>query len=112
MDLREEYIQALFNSMMGMRINELLQKGDPPFVIGSINYGDFERGYEVLSVDVIPKPNEEALGLSAILTELERVKRYGFTQGELDRARQKFLPRWEKYYKERDKISNEEYVDE
>ena len=109
---RERYIHQLFNSMMGQRIQELLQKGDPPFVIGVINYGDFERGYEALSAITIPKPNQEELSFTALLTELERVKRYGFTQGELDRAKADILSQWEKYYKERDKISNEEYIND
>ena len=112
MDIREEYIHSLFNNMMGMRIRELLQKGDPPFVSGGIYYGDFVRGYEIFSLDVTPKPNEEALALTAILTELERLKRYGFTRGELDRASSNILTRWEKYYKERDKITNEEFIGE
>jgi zinc protease len=112
MDHRENYIHQLFNSMMGQRINELVQQGDPPFVIGMVNYGDFERGYEALSVITMPKPNEEALGLTAIMTELERVKRYGLTQGELDRAKAEILIQWEKYYNERDKIHNEEYIND
>lgn len=112
MDHREKYIQQLFNAMMGQRLEELVQKGDPPFVVGVINYGDFERGYEALSAIVMPKPNQEELGLTAIMTELERVKRYGFVQGELDRAKAEILTQWEKYYKERDKISNEEYIND
>jgi zinc protease len=107
---RERYIHQLFNSMMGQRIQELLQKGDPPFVIGMINYGDFQRGYEALTTITMPKPNQEDVGFAALMTELERVKRYGFTQGELDRANAEILAQWEKYYKERDKISNEEYI--
>ena len=107
---RERYIHQLFNAMMGQRIQELLQKGDPPFVIGVINYGDFERGYEALSAITLPKPNQEELSFTAIITELERAKRYGFTQGELDRAKAEILAQWEKYYKERDKISNEEHI--
>jgi len=112
MDQREDYIHSLFNSMMTQRLDELLQKGDPPFVVGVINYGDFERGYEALSVIAIPKPNDEERGFKALMTELERVKRYGFTQGELDRARSNLLTRWENFYKERDKISNDEFVEE
>lgn len=111
-DHREEYIHLLFNNMMSQRIDELLQTGNPPFVLGIINYGDFVRGYEALSVITLPKPNAEAEGFKAILTELERVKRYGFTAGELDRVKAEILTQWEKYYKERDKISNEEYVNE
>ncbi|MCK4747340.1 MAG: insulinase family protein, partial [Bacteroidales bacterium] len=59
-----------------------------------------------------PTPNEEALGLTAIMTELERVKRYGLIQGELDRAKAEILTQWEKYYNERDKIHNEEYIND
>jgi len=110
MEHRERYIHNLFNSMMGQRMQELVQKGDPPFVFGVINYGGFQRGYEALSAITIPKPNQEDVGFAALMTELERVKRYGFTQGELDRAKAEILAQWEKYYKERDKISNEEHI--
>ncbi len=107
---RERYIHQLFNSMTGQRMQELVQKGDPPFIVGVINYGDFERGYEALSAIALPKPNQEELGFAALISELERVKRYGFTQGELDRAKAEILAQWEKHYKERDKISNEEHI--
>jgi zinc protease len=110
MDYRESYIHELFNAMMGQRLEELVQKGDPPYVVGLVNYGDFERGYEVLQALAIPKPNQEELGFTALMTELERAKRFGFTQGELDRAKAEILSQWEKYYKERDKISNDEHI--
>ncbi len=109
-DYRERYIHQIFNAMMGQRLNELVQKGDPPFVVGVISYGADERGYEALSAITMPKPNQEALGLTALLSELERVKRYGFTPGELDRIKAELMSQWEKIYKERDKISNEEFV--
>jgi zinc protease len=112
LDHREAYIHELFNAMMGQRINELVQKGDPPFVVGIVNYGDFERGYEALSVIIMPNPNQESGGLTAIMTELERAKRYGFTQGELDRAKAQILTQWDKYYNERDKIHNEAYINQ
>ncbi|MCP4310978.1 MAG: insulinase family protein [Bacteroidetes bacterium] len=110
LDHRESYIQNLFSDMMGQRVNELLQKGDPPFVFGAVSYGDFVTGYEIFSMYLSPKPNEEALGLGALLTEVERAKRYGFTQSELERAKAEILTRWEKKYNERDKISNDEYI--
>ncbi|TFH26774.1 MAG: insulinase family protein [Bacteroidia bacterium] len=110
MDHREDYIHQLFNAMMGQRFQELVQKGDPPFVVGMVNYGDFERGYEALQAFAIPKPNQEEMGFTALMTELERAKRFGFTQGELDRAKAEILAQWEKYYLERDKISNDEHI--
>jgi zinc protease len=110
MDHRESYIQDLFGSMMSQRVNELLQVGEPPFVFGAMAYGDFVRGYEAFTMYLAPKPNEEALGLGGLLTELERVKRYGFTLSEMERAKAEILTRWEKKFNERDKISNDEYI--
>jgi len=112
MDLREAYVRQLFNNMMDQRIQELVQAGDPPFVIGMIMYSDLERGYEALNALVLPKPNEEARGLRAIMTELERARRYGFTQGELDRAKAEILTNWEKRYNQRDKVHNEEFIND
>lgn len=111
-DHREDYIHQLFGQMMGQRINELLQKGDPPFAAGSISYGDFVRGYEALSIGLLPNPAREARGMETILMELERVKRYGFLQGELDRAKSEILTQWEKHYNERDKVSSNQYISE
>lgn len=111
-DLRESYIENLFNAMMGQRVDELVQKGEPPFVVGVVNYGEFERGYDALTMIVMPNPNQEELGFTAILTELERARRYGFTSGELERAKAEILTQWEKYYNERDKIHNEEYIND
>lgn len=111
-DLRDSYIESLFNQMMSTRINELLQKGDPPFVAGSIDHGQLVRGYDALSAYVIANTNEEDKALASIVTELERVRRYGFTEGELERAKSNMLNRWEKYYKERDKKSNDSYISE
>ena len=49
--LREKTIQALFGMMTRDRISELLQKGVPPFVMGSISYSGFVDGYEVLNIE-------------------------------------------------------------
>jgi len=108
--LREQYIRTLFNSMASKRINELLQKGIPPFVTGSINYSGFVRGYDVFSIGASSKANEESKAFEAIYTEAERIRRHGFTQGELERAKSNMLTSWENYYNERDKIDNDSRI--
>jgi zinc protease len=108
--LREQYIRTLFNSMASKRVGELLQKGVPPFVTGTIRYGGFVRGYDVFSIAASSKANEEQKAFKAIYTEAERIRRFGFTQGELDRAKTTMLTNWENYYNERDKIDNDSYI--
>lgn len=108
-DVREGYLRSLYNNMLSLRIQELLQKGTPPFVSGSSRIGGFVRGYDVYSVDVTAKPNEEAGALKAIWTETERVRRFGFTTTELERAKTNMLTQWESRYKQRDKISSQSF---
>jgi zinc protease len=108
-DERESYIQALYNTMSQMRIQELLQKGTPPFVNGYSRKGGFVRGYDVYSFGAVANPNKQAVALEAIAIETERIKRYGFTQGELDRARTNLITEMQNQYMQRDKISNESY---
>ena len=108
--LREQYIRTLFNSMMSERIDELLQKGVPPFIIGSISYNSFIRGYDVFSIGASFRQGEGEKAFRAIYVEAERVRRYGFTEGELERAKSKMLSNWENYYREKDKIDNDSYA--
>lgn len=109
-DLRYHTIHSLFNSMFGQRIAELLQKGEPPFVAGSISIGGFLRGYNLYSIGATVKPNQEDLALEAILIENERVKRFGFTESELERAKTNYLTRMESAHKQKDKIKNDTYI--
>jgi len=107
--LREGYIQNLYNMMTGMRIQELLQKGVPPFVNGYSQKGGFVRGYDVYTIGAGANPNEEGKALEAILIETEKVKRYGFLNSELDRAKANLLTAIESQYKQKDKISNDNF---
>ncbi len=96
--------------MISARIGELMQQADPPFLGGSIGFGGFVRGYDSYDISVTAKPNEEARALEAILTENERVRRYGFTSGELERLKLNMLTGLESSYKEKDRISNESFI--
>ncbi|WP_159520584.1 M16 family metallopeptidase [Sunxiuqinia indica] len=111
-DLKNHYIQSLYNSMTDMRIQELLQKGEPPFIMGSTTMSGFVRGYDAYSITATANPNNEAKALEAIMTETERIKRYGFAESELERAKTNFLTELESHYKQKDKISNDSYARE
>ena len=108
--LREDYISTLLNQMSGERISELLQKGNPPFISGSVQVGGFVRGYDAAYITATANPNKEDESLKAIYTEAQRIVRHGFTEGELNRAKVNLLTSMESAYKQRDKISNDQYV--
>lgn len=107
---REYLISSLFNAMNRDRINELLQKGQPPFVSGSVSYSNLVRDYDVFAISASANPNKESEAFKAIYTEAQRVYRYGFTPSEIERAKSNLLTMVENKYKQRDKIDNDQYA--
>ena len=108
--LREQTIQSLFGMMTRDRITELLQKGVPPFINGSIGYSGLVDGYEVLVASTTAKPDQGDLAFRSIYTEAQRVYQHGFTPGELERAKTNLLTSIESRYKQRDKINNDQFA--
>lgn len=108
--LREQTIQSLFGMMTRDRINELLQKGVPPFIMGSINYGGLVSGYQMLNISATAKPDQDAIAFMSIYTEAERIYQHGFAPGELERAKTNLLTSYESRYKQRDKINNDQFA--
>jgi zinc protease len=106
---RDRLAIQLFNRMMGDRISELVQKGNPPFITGGINYGKFLRGYDMMTISANAHPNRMEEALTAIYTEALRVKNNMFTAGELDRAKQNLISQLETRVKQKDKIQNDQF---
>ncbi|HCN82381.1 MAG TPA: peptidase M16, partial [Sphingobacteriaceae bacterium] len=111
-DFRNSLIRSLYNQMTGARFSELTKQADPPFIQGSHSIGRFLAGLDAASASVNAKPGELERGLKAVWRETERIKKFGFTQTELDRAKQSFMTYMESAYKERDKTPSSNYVEE
>ncbi|NLE33624.1 MAG: insulinase family protein [Bacteroidales bacterium] len=109
--IREGYVTSLMNTMMNNRFSEIVQKGTPPFIAGGLSYSaDLPRNYNALTLAAYTNDGQEARGFEAAVTELERARRHGFTQGELNRARAEMLSDFENLYKQKDKISNDDWA--
>src|SRR3990172_8989787 len=92
--------------MLNVRFQELLQQPEPPFLYGYIAKGRFVRTKSVYYLTAAVKDNGIEKGLATLLTEAERIKRFGFTESELERAKVQTLRRMEKLYEERDKTES------
>ncbi|NCI46047.1 M16 family metallopeptidase [Sediminibacterium soli] len=110
---RQSLVRSLFNEMMSARLDEIAQKPEAPFLFGSSSYGKFIGNLDAFSLLSVAKSGREIqASLTALLTENERVKQYGFQQSELDRAVKNMLSRIENRYRERDKTKSAEHVQE
>ena len=64
------------------------------------------------TVAALVKEGEIDKALDALVMETERVKRYGFTASEYDRARINVLKQYESLFNDRDKQKNRSYTNE
>lgn len=87
---RESLVEQIFGSMFNDRFSEITQRPNPPFINAFAAQGDLVRTAESFSLTAIVADNGIQRGLNALLTEGERVKRYGFLQSELDAPRRIF----------------------
>lgn len=111
-DLRNKLIEGLYNQMLSSRFSELSKQADPPFLYAGSSISGFMAGLSVASSSVMSKPGELEKGFKATLTEVERVKRFGFTDTELARAKIEYLTQQESVYKEREKTESEIFVNQ
>ena len=107
---RQHLVESLFGSMFNDRFGEITQKPNPPFINAFASQGDLVRSAESFSLSAIVADNGIQRGLNALLTEGERVKRFGFLQSELDRARKDLQRGTEQAYAERDKTNSDVYA--
>lgn len=85
---RKSVINGLFGSMLGQRMSELTQDADPPFAFAYSGYGaSFVRNKEEYTIYAAIKDGQFERGFKAAVRENERVRRHGFTAGELERAK-------------------------
>ena len=102
-DYRRQIAEQLYHAMFNARLDELRQQADPPFLFAFSTSAGLVRTRDVYMQAAAVKDDAVIQGLETLLTEVERLDRHGFTQGELDRMRSELLRRYEQAYAERDK---------
>ena len=102
----------LFNQMLNARLQELLQKSNPPFLFGQASYSGFIGKQDAFTSIAVAKNGELETALKAVAAETERARLFGFTSTELERAKQNALTQIDNAYKERDKTKSVNFVTE
>ncbi|QEC80572.1 insulinase family protein [Mucilaginibacter ginsenosidivorax] len=111
-DYRAFIVRKLFNHMLSNRYLELAQQKQPPFIYGGANLGGFLGNIDALNMQVVANPGEVEKGFKAVWREMERLKRYGFTASEFEKAKSDYLKNNENTYKQRHTAYSEQFVGE
>ena len=110
---KDDMVKNIFTTLLNQRLRELTQKENPPFLYGFGYFNSYARGYDQFNaVAGIATAEVAQKSLSVLMEEVERAKRFGFTQTELDRAKMNMMANMEKAYNERDKTESANYVSE
>lgn len=109
---RNLLIQDLYSTILGDRYNELMQKGDAPFVNAYGAYYNRVRKMDVFQNGATLKEENILGGIEVLLKETERIRRYGVVPSELERAKTAMLSQMERAYQERNKQNSDKLVRE
>ncbi|MES2773265.1 MAG: insulinase family protein [Bacteroidota bacterium] len=109
---KKDIVKNIFVAVANQRLQELTQKENPPFVFAGVDFGEFVRGHESFGATVASGTGDPKKSLAAALEEVERIKRFGVTQSELDRAKKSVMANMESAFKEKDKTESGVYVEE
>lgn len=105
-------MNSLFNGMFNNRLQELMQQPHPPFFATYSGYERETRANDAFNLTAVAKSEQTVDALKILLTENERIKRYGFTSSELVRQKTELLTNYENAIKEKDKTESGDLVGE
>jgi zinc protease len=112
-DYKSEIIEGLFSTMLNNRLDELTNSATPPFTYGySYHGGTYARTKEAYQSFAMSAEDKQLDALKVLVTENERVKKFGFTEGELKRAKSDFVAGMERAYNDREKTNSSRFVGE
>lgn len=108
--LLTDLVQSVITQVMAERFNDISAKADAPFLNAGIGIGSYVETMEVTLGQVVCKDGDSLVGLEALLTEIEKMRRFGFTDAEVERAKTEILSQYESAAKKADTRKNSEFV--
>lgn len=111
-DFRAALMHQLYNRMLNARYDEMGESPNVPFTRAYSGYTNFVRSMDAYYVQANAKENSIEECLRAVLTEQVRVKKHGYTDTELERAKISLLKSFENAFKERDKTTSARFASE
>ena len=109
-EFRRSLVNGFYDRMVNSRLSEISQRPDAPFAYAGTGRGSFTRTRDVLQLYAAVKGSDFVKAADALLAEAERVRRFGFTASELDRARTNYLRGLEQRFAERDKTNSSAFA--
>ena len=98
--------EMLYYNMLNSRLNELARGENPPFINGFAYSSSYAKAVTFSSIGAVSAEDTLESSLSTLLTEATKAEQFGFSPGELDRAKRELESRIERYYNERNNLES------
>ena len=87
---------SIISNIMDERFNDIAAAPDAPFFAAGLFTRDLCNACEAYNAAVLFKDGASVEAFTALMTELEKMKRYGFNEGEVQRAKDNLISACEK----------------
>jgi len=111
-DYRRGLVEGVYHGMINDRLYEIGHGPDPPFLYAVSETDSLVRTADVDQQEAGVQEGGVLPGLDALLTEIERVHRFGFTAGELERTKKSLLRAYDRTWVQRENRSSGSYAAE
>jgi zinc protease len=102
-EIRRSIVDGMFAGLLGDRLQDISLQPDAPFIdVGSFQ-GASLRPAETFVLNAAVSEGGAERGLAALVAEMERAARHGFSEAELEREKAELLRMWEQIHAERAK---------
>jgi len=105
-DLAVDLVNAVFSE----RFDDIRKKADAPFFAGGAAFTNLILTSDALMASAAFRDGEALTAFEAALTEIEKAKRFGFTESELERAKTNMIANAERATSNAESRKNGEYV--
>jgi len=105
-------LNSLLSNILSERLDEITRKPDAPIMGGYMFYTDLVPTRDGFYNMVYAKEGQEKAAFNLLVEQIEKMRRYGFTPDELERAKTNLLNDYEKSFNERTATRNISYVNE
>ncbi len=104
-----DIVASLACQVFNARMQELAQKG-APFAYAVMYDTDYIPTLNMALVACVPQTGKTAEAAQVVFDEVEKLRRFGVNPGELQRAVDNIIKRYDDAYEARNKVQNDDYV--
>ena len=108
--LYNEMKQDLFFTMVNSRLQELSQQPDPSFSYAYMYNANWLQGFNATDCIMIANEGRSEDAFRTLITELARIRQYGYQSAELERAKQIMIRQAEKWVADKPTMDSEDVL--